>query len=216
MLTQISTDILPEFAGYETDFYRITEIALDAHFKADKEQWKVCCAASLIVGNFDEGATSAFAGRLGVSIDTVQFYAKAWRVRVHVQGEKVSCGFGHDGYVNSRDVLDNLTMTHYGMIHRKVFVSKRNDDGKMEYTPIMTPNETLAWLAECIEPLAQEGKRLSPQALMELMKDSPDTTQWFEEWGSWKSKIQDFILRWGERMPEGLRRALAELIQKEW
>jgi len=215
MLTEIKTDVLLEFVGIEDDFYKITEIALDAQAKEQQKQWVICCAASLIVGNFDEGATIAFAGRLGVSVDTVQFYAKAWRVRNYVKGERVSCSYGHNGFVDSTEVLQNLTMTHYGMIHRKVFKSERTETG-MEYEPVMEPKEVLSWLAECIEPLASEGKRLSPQALMELMKNNPDNQQWWEAWGTWKNRLQDFLLQWSEKMPEGLRKALAELIRQEW
>jgi len=215
MLTEISIDVLPEFVGHENNFFKITKIALDAQNREQKNQWVICCAASLIVGNFDEGATVTFAGRLGVSVDTVQFYAKAWRVRTYVDGQSVSCSFGRDGFVNSDEVLQNLTMTHYGFIHRKVFRSERTETG-MKYEPVMEPKEVLSWLAECIEPLVSEGKRLSPQALMELMKESPDNVQWFEEWKSFSSKLQDFLLRWSEKMPEGLRRALSELIRQEW
>jgi len=210
-----SQSILSDFEGIEDNFYAITDIAEDSLFRAEKEMWKVCCASALVVGNFEPGKTSEFAGRLGKSIASVQFYAKAWRVRNYVEGQVVNCSYGVCGKVNSYTVLNNLTFSHYGHLHSKIFVSKRTDEG-MEYVPIMEPNTALGWLAECIENLATDGKRLSWEALLFMMSTSPDTVQFFEVWGSWRDKIQNFILEWGEKMPQELREILSELVKKEW
>lgn len=206
IVVQISTRL--------NDPYAIIDFAEQESFSAEGHMWNVCYASSLIVGRFSD-KTRELADRLGKSESTIQFYAKAWRVRDYVKDESVPCSLHMSGITPAEMICKNLTFTHYGMIHRKVFFSKREGD-EMTYIPIMTAKNALSWLAECVEPLMEDQKRLSPQALMEMMTNSPNTTQWFEDWMDLVEKIQNFVLAFSEYMPEGLRKKLAELIQDQW
>lgn len=196
------------------DPHQLMDFGEEALFKGDEYMWKVCFASAQIVGKFS-GKTKEFAGRLGKVDSTVQFYAKAWRVRKYVHGYSVPCSLGFEGIADSELICRNLTFTHYGVVHSRAIQSIRVD-GAMEYYPVVEPEEVLSWLAECVEPLKDEARRLSPQALLHLLEDAPDQTQWFEKWGGLKESLMSFLFLFSETLPPGLRDRLAELIQEEW
>jgi len=201
-------------AAYKTDNYiheRISD-AERALFSADREMWTVCEIAADIVGNYSN-QTRTLADRLGKSVATIEFYAKAWRVHDYVKNEVVYCSIS--GRADAELICANITFSHYGKIHSKVFQSERTDSG-MRYIPIMSAQEALSWLAECVEPLAEEGRRLSPEMLLSMMEGTQTFTQWHDVWPKLKNKLLNFFAEYGEKIDPEMRKLLSELIQKDW
>lgn len=90
----------------ERDFMRAVQVQHDTH----RRRWVLAILAHRIVGRYTQGLTQEFADRLGVSVDAVELWARAWamykQIRFRINSEAAHLYAGE------------LTITHLGTMDK--------------------------------------------------------------------------------------------------